>query len=454
MHRRTGSSSVAPRRALMPPAAMLAAGLVAVAALALLAGRALAQDEATGPPETTGLPEVTGLPGAPGDDTSGTGVLFPIGASVVSPDDSARAARAEEDISAKQEELARVRKEIDERRRNAADLAGQEQDVMTEIGKISEEMSINQELLANLAQRKSVLLDDLSSAQDDLNRTHVSLEAASELLGARLRGIYKFGRSQAMEVLLTSKTFADLAKRIYYLSVVADQDRGLISEFERAVETKRVLVDHIESRRLRLEETEAEVAEETDNLVRSKEERDALVARLKSKRSYYEAMARDLQEASRSLEDLLGQLETERGEGEYAGAGFAGRIGTLIWPCEGEVISEFGVEQHPKFGTIIKNNGIDIKTTSGTRVRAVGPGEVSFAGPLSGFGNCVIVDHGSGYYTLYGRLESVMVSAGWEVAEGDALGRVSETSAPEGAVLHFEIRQGKQALDPGLWLLK
>jgi septal ring factor EnvC (AmiA/AmiB activator) len=441
-----------PRRARRPQAAPVA-GLIAAAALVFLAGGPLAQDDSA-----TWLPEVpvTEAPAdeAPPGDTSAANAPFSIDASVVSPGDSAGAVRTEEDISAKQEELARIRKEIDDGRRNAADLAGQEQDVMTEIGKINEEMSVNHELLSKLAERKAVLLDDLGSAQQDLNRAQVSLGTAGEMLGARLRGIYKFGRSEAMEVLLTSKTFADLAKRIYYLSVVADQDRGLISEFERAVETKRVLVDHIEGRRVRLEQTEAEVAEETDNLVRRREERDALVARLKSKRSYYETMARDLQEASRDLEELLGQLETKRGEGGGAGAGFAARINTLIWPCQGEVISEFGVEQHPKFGTIIRNNGIDIKTTAGTRVRAVGPGAVSFAGPLSGFGNCVIVDQGSGYYTLYGRLESVMVSAGWEVAEGDALGRVGETSAPEGAVLHFEIRQGKKALDPSLWLLK
>jgi len=417
-----GGRPAGPGAARLAAAAALAAWLTAV----LAAPGLLAQDQ--------GAPPIDLIPAE------------------VSPADTA--GPSDEEISARQAELERVRKELEERRREAANLAGQEQDVIGEIEKINQEMGLNQELLARLGQRKTLLLDDLASAQRDLDNAQASLGTASGLLGERLRGIYKFGRGQAMEVLLTAKTFADLAKRIYYLSVVADHDMELISEFERAVETKRVLVDHIEGKRERLEETEAQVAEETENLVRRKEERDALVARLKSRRSYHESLARDLQEASRQLEDLLDRLEPRREEEGYAGSGFGARMGRLSWPCEGEVISEFGVEQHPKFGTIIKNNGIDIKTASGTRVRTVGPGLVSFAGPLSGFGNCVIVDHGSGYYTLYGRLEAVQVTAGLEVAEGDALGLVGETSAPEGAVLHFEIRQGKKALDPGLWMIR
>jgi septal ring factor EnvC (AmiA/AmiB activator) len=47
-----------------------------------------------------------------------------------------------------------------------------------------------------------------------------------------------------------------------------------------------------------------------------------------------------------------------------------------------------------------------------------------------------------------------MVSQGYPVREGDAVGTVGETSTPEGAVLHFEIRQGRQPLDPAEWLLK
>ena len=369
------------------------------------------------------------------------------------PADTSAAAPSQLEIQQKEAELERVRRELEQRRGEAADLAGQEQDLATEIERINEELSVNQELLRKLGQKKAVLMEDLDAAQQDLVRAQASLGAAGDVLGVRLRGIYKFGRGQVMEVILTSKSFADMAERIYYLSVVADHDRKLMDDFESNVEAKRVLVEHIETKKVRLEETEIEATEEARNLALKREERDALVERLKDRRFYYEKMARDLQDASRNLEEVLGRL----GAGPSATPGgipFAGQMGRLVWPCEGEVISDYGVEQHPKFGTIIKNNGIDIMATAGASVRAVAAGTVSFAGPLSGFGNCVIVDHGGGYYTLYGRLESVSVGAGFEVKEGDGVGTVGETSAPEGPVMHFEIRQGRKALDPGLWLLR
>lgn len=385
----------------------------------------------------------------------GSAVVIPSAAGAeeqVSPPDTSGGVADREDTKAREAELERIRKDLDEKRREAADLAGQEQDLSGEIEKINEELNLNQELLRRLGQKKADLMDELDGAQDDLVRAQMSLGAAGGTLGARLRGIYKFGRGQMMEVVLTSRTFADLAERIYYLSVVADHDRELMAEFESTVETKRALVEHIEGKRLRLEQTEAEVGEEARNLRERKEERDALVERLKDRRYYYEEMARDLQEAGRNLEQLLGQMDSGREEG--GSTSFAGEMGKLVWPCEGEVISDYGVEQHPKFGTMIKNNGMDIKATAGSQVRSVAAGTVSFAGPLSGFGNCVIVDHGGGYYTFYGRLESVGVATGFEIGQGDVVGAVGETSAPEGPVLHFEIRQGKKALDPRLWLLR
>jgi len=360
----------------------------------------------------------------------------------------------EQEIEEKETELERLRAELEEKRSQAAEIAGREHDLLGEIQRINEEMEVNRRLLEKLGEKKSVLLSDLEETRGELDTAERRLSTAEEMLHKRLRAIYKFGRVEAMEVILLSRTFADLAKRVYYLSMVADHDLDLIGVFEERVETRRVLLEHIELKKSRIEDVEAEVSRETANLQLKKEERDALVARLKEKRYYYENLARKLEEASRNLEELLDNLEARHEEARYEGTPFEGRVGRLMWPCEGTVVGEFGVETHPRFGTIIRNNGIDIRAVPGTKVRAVARGDVSFAGTLSGFGNCVVISHGAGFYTLYGHLESIMVSQGYPVGEGDAIGTVGETSTPEGAVLHFEIRQGRQPLDPMEWLLR
>lgn len=349
-------------------------------------------------------------------------------------------------------ELEQLRQDLEDKRREAARIAGQEADLLGEIERINEEMEVNHRLLAKLDEKKDVILSDLAATGAELQNAERHLLEAESALAKRLRAIYKFGRIQVMEVILLSRSFADLAKRVYYLSMVADYDLGLIEVFEERVETRRVLLEHIELKKAKLEEVEGEVGRETRNLEIKKEERDALVARLKEKRYYYENLARSLEEAGRNLEELLGDLEVRRDEARYEGTPFEGRLGKLVWPCEGEVITEFGVETHPRFGTIIRSNGIDIKALPGTKVRAVARGDVSFSGTLSGFGSCVVISHGGGFYTLYGHLESIVVSQGYPVGEGDAIGTIGETSTPEGAVLHFEIRQGTEPLDPMEWL--
>ncbi len=358
------------------------------------------------------------------------------------------------EIEAREDELGRIRADLMERRRQASELAGREHDLQAEVDRINAEIDVNRELLQKLSEKQAVLLQDMELARADLEMAEDRLASASNLLEKRLRAIYKFGRGEAMEVILLSKTFADLAKRIYYLSVIADHDRELMAVFSERVETRRVLAEHIADKKRRIDDVELEVATETRNLELKKEERDALVSRLKEKRYYYESLADRLEEASTELENLISGLEARREEAEFTGTGFESRKGSLMWPCDGEVVANFGVETHPRFGTIIRNNGIEIKTMPGAKVRAVANGVVSFAGALSGFGNCIVISHGEGFYSMYGHLESMLTEKGYNVAEGLAIGVLGETSTPEGAVLHFEIRQGKKPLDPAEWLLK
>jgi murein DD-endopeptidase MepM/ murein hydrolase activator NlpD len=73
---------------------------------------------------------------------------------------------------------------------------------------------------------------------------------------------------------------------------------------------------------------------------------------------------------------------------------------------------------------------------------------------LSGYGNCVVLDHGDGDYTLYAHAEELLVSKGQVVGQGDVIGRVGETDSVKGPGLHFEIRKGADAVNPTTWLRK
>jgi len=114
----------------------------------------------------------------------------------------------------------------------------------------------------------------------------------------------------------------------------------------------------------------------------------------------------------------------------------------------GKVIEDYGLHTHPKFGTSTRNNGIDIQAPAGTPVRAVADGFVDYRDWLTGYGNCVILNHGKSYYTLYAHLSDVAVSTGQTVAGGDVIGTVGDTGSLKGPMLHFEVRHAASAVDP------
>jgi peptidoglycan hydrolase CwlO-like protein len=172
-----------------------------------------------------------------GPDSSRAEAVAPGGSEVLFP----RTA-LEQEIREKEDELEHLRQDLQDKRRRAAEIAGREHDLLSDIERINEEMEVNRQLLSKLGEKKSVLLSDLGATRLELRAAEERLSTAQDLLQKRLRAIYKFGRVEVMEVILLSRTFADLAKRAYYLSVVADHDLELISAFAERVETRRVLL--------------------------------------------------------------------------------------------------------------------------------------------------------------------------------------------------------------------
>jgi len=99
------------------------------------------------------------------------------------------------------------------------------------------------------------------------------------------------------------------------------------------------------------------------------------------------------------------------------------------------------------------NNGIDIQASIGTPVHVVAKGRVDYTSEDYGtYGQMIIVNHGDGYYTLYGHLSSIAVATGQEVTAGQTIGQSGDTGSLKGPVLHFEIRKGSTALNPQSWL--
>ena len=118
------------------------------------------------------------------------------------------------------------------------------------------------------------------------------------------------------------------------------------------------------------------------------------------------------------------------------------------WPINGRLMSGFGHRMDPFSGEGAMHTGIDISAPMGTGVKATGDGIVMYANWNSGYGRCVIVDHGNGYQTLYGHLSQIGVIEGEEVRQGEIVGRVGTSGRATGPHLHYEVHIHSTPVNP------
>lgn len=136
-------------------------------------------------------------------------------------------------------------------------------------------------------------------------------------------------------------------------------------------------------------------------------------------------------------------LSTEGGR-ESAKAPTPSASVRFAWPIEGEVLRGFSD------GRDAAGNGLDVKASAGGSVRVAGNGKVEYAGtPANAYGPMILVSHGDGFYTVYSRLGAITVKKGQSLEKGALIG----TAGAEGYI-HFEVRSGKKAVDPVLYLPK
>ncbi|HVW87661.1 MAG TPA: M23 family metallopeptidase, partial [Bryobacteraceae bacterium] len=114
----------------------------------------------------------------------------------------------------------------------------------------------------------------------------------------------------------------------------------------------------------------------------------------------------------------------------------------------------YGHRSDPFSGEGAMHTGIDISAPMGTPVKATADGIVMHASWNSGYGRCVIVDHGNGYYTLYGHLSRIDVIDGQEIRQGEVVGRVGTTGRSTGPHLHYEVRLRSTPINPYRFLAK
>ncbi len=175
--------------------------------------------------------------------------------------------------------------------------------------------------------------------------------------------------------------------------------------------------------------------------------RRALLARLEQDRSLHARRAKELSQAER---DLVSEIESRLSD-RPAPVRFDQLVGKIPLPLvDASLAIPFGDIVHPTFGTRTPHPGLTLayETTRSRNVRAVAFGRVAWIGRMRGFGTAVVLDHASGYFTVYAGLHATSVTPGDVVRTGALLGQVAAPPGEKNALLHFELRHGADAVNP------
>ncbi len=127
----------------------------------------------------------------------------------------------------------------------------------------------------------------------------------------------------------------------------------------------------------------------------------------------------------------------------------AGKSLRFLWPARGQVTSRFGERRGNR-----AHKGIDIAAPEGAPIVAAESGQVIYSGKISGYGKVIVIEHASGFVTVYAHNRKNYVKAGEWVERGQRIGEVGKTGRASGPHLHFEIRVNNTPVDPLKYLAK
>lgn len=314
----------------------------------------------------------------------------------------------------------------------------------------------------------------------------------------RVRDIYINGRISYLEVMFGAQDFGDFITRMDLLKRILAQDSALITEVQRQQAEIESLALQLEADR-KIQAEQARFAERAKAFrLKKVAEQQELIDRMENDRAVYnqryDEMAAASKEVARLIQESKLKAAAEAAAREQAAAERAARAereriareqrlaqerarreqerlereqnraerksgddvqvfipestGEMIYPLAGEITSQYGWRTHPIFGGSKFHNGIDIAGEAGAPIKAARGGVVTHSGWIDGYGNTVMIDHGDGLVTLYGHNQSVAVSVGQKVKQGQVVAYCGSTGNSTGPHCHFEVRKNGEPVSP------
>jgi septal ring factor EnvC (AmiA/AmiB activator) len=371
--------------------------------------------------------------------------------------------RRDDPLQAEQRKLQQTQKQLKEEKERAAAARARETSLLAELEEIERRLAAKKGEVARLEARIKKAQSDVQMFRGEIGRLERQRAGQVAALAGRLRVMYRVhAQGGALPVILSGEDPATRAVAVRHLASLAALDARLIQEYRVTSERLADRKGKEEAQQLELASLHEDAKREQAEVDREVAKRRVILAKVRDERAYHERMVGELTEASQRLEAFIRELQAKqkrlarvpppKGGIEPPSVGFGALKGRLPWPTEGRIVTGFGAQVHPRFGTRTFRNGVDIEAAVGRDVLAVHGGHVIYTGWFKGYGNLIIVDHGNEYYTLYAHIADIEAKEGEDVRQGQRIGTVGDTGSLAGPRLYFEVRYQGKPQDPEQWL--
>ena len=338
---------------------------------------------------------------------------------------------------------------------------------ITQLKALEEQVNSRKSLINNLQSEVKLnekLITQNESKIQELRQRHAALKDQYDKI-LRINYLKKLSNSN-WSYLLSSESLNNLLVRWRYIHQFDQFTKQKMKEIQSLTGEIQLTNETIAQDREKNLKAMEQTTTNMKTLEKEQKEKDALVKKLALEEDKLKANLKNREKEREKLNVAIEKIiiaalekarEKEKSDEklvkkkEVDNSGFAKNKGALSWPVsKGKITGAFGTHPHPTIKNVqISNNGIDFTLPSGDNVVCVYDGEVVGVTNIPGFKNMVIIKHGS-YYTVYSKLDNVIISKGQQIKRGQTIGNV-EVNEEGVAEVHFELWKDKSKMNPQPW---
>jgi len=379
---------------------------------------------------------------------------------------------AKKDISGIQKQINSIEQKLNKTKKEQHDVTDALKKSETAISNANKTLhTIRQEQQENEAKLNQLKKQSLSISE--------KLAQQQKQLSKLLYQRYTVGSQSYTQLILQSKNPSKISRDLKYQSYIAKAHTKLINDMQRNLDEIKQLDKKTTAALQQVAELKTQRENERTELEKQKSEKaqvlKALSKEISAQRGQISKLKRDEKRLSQLVTKLTARAKPvrpkvapqkktqskneettttivannqETPDNRYSGKKFSLLKGKLKLPVKGEVTNRFGRERQDGG---LSWKGLFIRAEEGAPVKSVASGRVVFAEWMRGFGNLIIVDHGSGYMSLYGNNQTILKSVGDDIEGGDTIAAVGNTGGNKSHGLYYELRQKSVPFDPLAW---